>query len=339
MIPQEIRYQTPIQPLPPSRAPWEPDPDRAVLLVHDMQEHFLSAYVPGEEPLPGLLHGVAEMVRLARLRGVPVVYTAQPAHQGRQERGLLQDLWGQGVADDEHAAIVPEVAPGPRDTVLTKRRYDAFEGTGLHELMGALGRDQLVITGVYAHIGCLATALRAFVLDLRPFLVADAVADLGADEHRMALELVSRSCGVVTDLSRMRQVLEGPGGPERPTQHQEGEQEGREPGQARPYPTSLGELAAQLEETTSTPADGITPDSELPSIGVDSVRMMMLTEAWSTLEAEVDFTDMVQCRTVADLADLLETTHGFTMAAPQKGPSERVPSRPHARRGGTDGGR
>ncbi|WP_127842795.1 isochorismatase family protein [Actinomyces wuliandei] len=316
MIPQAIRYQAPIQPLPPSRAPWELDPDRAVLLVHDMQEHFLSAYVPGEEPLPGLLRGVAEMVRLARPRGVPVVYTAQPAHQGRRERGLLHDLWGQGVADDERAAIVADVAPGPRDTVLTKRRYDAFEGTGLHELMGSLGRDQLVITGVYAHIGCLATALRAFVLDVRPFLLADAVADFSAEEHRMALELVSRSCGVVTDLARMRQVLgerEGSGQPS-----QQPDQQDRDAWAAQPYPTSLGELAAQLEETTSTPADSITPDSELPSIGVDSVRLMMLTEAWSTLEVEVDFTDMVQCRTVADLADLLETTHGFTMAAPQE---------------------
>lgn len=45
-----------------------------------------------------------------------------------------------------------------------------------------------MVTGTYTHIGCLMTAADAFQRDIQAFLVADAVADLSAEERRRALE-------------------------------------------------------------------------------------------------------------------------------------------------------
>jgi bifunctional isochorismate lyase/aryl carrier protein len=92
---------------------------------------------------------------------------------------------------------VPELTPRSGHTVLTKWRYNAFIRTPLAERMQAWGRDQLVVTGVYAHIGCLLTASHAFMHDVQPFLVADAVADFSRQDHVMALDYAARRCAAI----------------------------------------------------------------------------------------------------------------------------------------------
>ena len=51
--------------------------------------------------------------------------------------------------------------------------------------------------GVYAHMGCMISATEAFMMDVEPFFVADAVADFTRDEHTMACEYVGKRAGRV----------------------------------------------------------------------------------------------------------------------------------------------
>ncbi|MFD5553544.1 isochorismatase family protein [Streptomyces sp. NPDC127068] len=185
--------------LPANRVDWKIDPARAVLLVHDLQNYFLSAFDTSASPVTELLSHTARLRQWAAEASVPVVYTAQPGGQTPAERGLQQDFWGPGLPADPHAAAIADaVAPGPGDTVLTKWKYSAFVRTDLLERMRELGRDQLVITGVYAHIGVLMTACDAWMQDVQAFVVADAVADFSADDHAAALRWAAGKCAVVT---------------------------------------------------------------------------------------------------------------------------------------------
>ncbi|AZM53805.1 isochorismatase [Streptomyces sp. WAC 01529] len=185
--------------LPANRVDWKVDPSRAVLLVHDLQNYFLSAYDRDASPVPELLAHVAELKRRADRLGVPVLHTAQPGGQTPEERGLQQDFWGPGLpADEQAAAIAPEIGPAPAETILTKWKYSGFVRTDLLERLREQGRDQLVITGVYAHIGVLMTACDAWMQDIQAFVVADAVADFSADDHAMALRWAAGKCAVVT---------------------------------------------------------------------------------------------------------------------------------------------
>ncbi len=210
---------------------WRLEPRRAVLLVHDMQSHFVSMFdrtaepvtpseAPSEAPseVPSAAHAgqldvaiesIGRLARAARRGGVPVVYTAQPPAQRPVDRALLTDFWGPGPADRQATGIIPQLAPDEGDTVLTKWRYSAFYRSDLGARMAAEGRDQLVITGVYAHIGCLTTALVAFMEGIQVFFVADAMADFGRDDHVMAARYVARRCGQVAATEAVLPVLRG----------------------------------------------------------------------------------------------------------------------------------
>lgn len=198
-LPELIDYAAPVPPLrdlPVTRAGWSLDPGRAAVLVHDLQRYFLRPYAPGCPALVTALESTARILDAARAAGVPIYYTAQDGDHS--DRGLQGDLWGPGMsAVPEHTDIVPEVAPGPGDEILTKRRYSAFAKSDLADRLAAVGRDQLVITGVYAHIGITATAYDAFQQEVHAFVVADAVADFGHDQHVRAIDQVAACCGAV----------------------------------------------------------------------------------------------------------------------------------------------
>ncbi|GAB4065058.1 hypothetical protein GCM10028812_06650 [Ancylobacter sonchi] len=183
--------------LPPARASWRLAPRRAALLVHDMQRYFLRPFAADAAPLTPLVANIARLIAAARVVGMPVFYTAQEVRQDRRDRGLQADLWGAGMSDPaEHRPILDALAPAGGDLVLVKHRYSAFQRSNLETLMRVRGRDQLVICGVYAHIGCLLTAADAFMHDIEPFFVADAVGDFSRVKHDMAVSYVANVCSV-----------------------------------------------------------------------------------------------------------------------------------------------
>lgn len=195
--------------VPAARGHWVPKTQRAALLVHDMQRYFLAAFAQDEAPLAPAVANLARLLAHCRSRDIPVFYTAQRGHQDRRDRGLQADLWGPGMqAVPEHETIIDALAPADGDHVLVKHRYSAFQRSNLDTLMRARGRDQLLITGVYAHIGVLSTATEAFQRDIETFVVADAVADFSRADHDIALHWIARTCGVPLTTDRLLEMLQ-----------------------------------------------------------------------------------------------------------------------------------
>ncbi|MBB5049581.1 bifunctional isochorismate lyase/aryl carrier protein [Rhodopseudomonas rhenobacensis] len=197
-LPRIASYELPfVAQIPPARAKWALDPNRAALLIHDMQNYFVRAFEQDASPITPVIANIVRLKAAAVTAGMPVFYTAQNGNQDRRDRGLQADLWGPGMTTvPEHQPIIDLLSPAADDIVVVKHRYSAFQMSNLAHLMRVRGRDQIVISGIYAHIGCLMTAGDAFQRDIEPFFIADAMADFSREQHDMALSYVAATCGI-----------------------------------------------------------------------------------------------------------------------------------------------
>jgi trans-2,3-dihydro-3-hydroxyanthranilic acid synthase len=196
-IPPFAPYDLPTQEkLPDNILQWAPDAERAVLLVGDMQGFFLDPF--DAQLRRKLVRNITRLRSRCRELGVPVAYSRYAAGMTEQERGLLMDYWGIGMSTDPaECDIIPELAPAANDWIHTKVRYSAFFRSGLLERIRAEKRDQLILCGIYAHVGILTTAVEAFSNDIQPFFAADALGDFSEADHLATLEYAVRCCGVV----------------------------------------------------------------------------------------------------------------------------------------------
>ncbi|MBW0257380.1 isochorismatase [Bacillus sp. F2HM] len=293
-IPTIPAYPMPsTQDLPENKVNWIPDPKRAVLLIHDMQQYFLNAFQQDSSPITELVQHIEQLRDTCNELGIPVVYTAQPGDQDPKDRALLTDFWGPGLGDDEALTkIIDQLAPSEADTMLTKWRYSAFKKSNFLDILQEGGRDQLIITGVYAHIGCMLTAAEAFMLDIETFFVADAVADFSLKHHKMAMTYAAERCAVTTTTNQIIRRLTGQ--------------------EANSDDLSFEAIVHQVAEYLQIEPNEIPLDENLVYLGLDSIRMMSLAEKWRQQGATVNFVELAANPTLA---------HWRTLLFPEKQPS------------------
>ncbi len=256
--------------LPTNKVNWTLEPARAALLIHDMQRYFLNFWGEDSPLVKQVVENIANLRRYCKSQGIPVFYTAQPNNQSDEDRALLNDMWGPGLnKHPEQQAVISELAPEADDRVLVKWRYSAFHRSPLQEILQENGRDQLIICGVYAHIGCLTTAIDAFMRNIQPFMVADGLADFSREEHLMALNYTAGRCGRVVTTADLL------------------------PGIASKQ--ALRELILPLLDEGS---EELEDDENLIDYGLDSVRIMALATRWRKIREDIDFVALAKTPTI-----------------------------------------
>lgn len=141
-------------------------------------------------------------------------------------------------------------------------------------------RDQIIIGGVYAHIGCMVTAIEAFMSDIQPFMVGDAVADFSEEEHRTAIKYVATRCGCVIDTDSLAK--------------QPDTQTTRDWLQAR--------VLQLVEEGTE-----LDPEENLIFYGLDSLQVMKLSAELKERGITVSFEELARVPTLSGWWSLIET--------------------------------
>lgn len=237
-----------------------------------MQQYFLNFWGENSALIKQVVENIANLRRYCKQQGIPVFYTAQPNQQSDEDRALLNDMWGPGLnKHPEQQAVTAALTPDEDDTVLVKWRYSAFHRSPLQEILQESGRDQLIICGVYAHIGCLTTAIDAFMRNIQPFMVADGLADFSRDEHLMALRYTAGRCGrVVTTAS----LLPAAG------------------------IASIDALRQQILPLLDEDSEDMGNDENLIDYGLDSVRIMELATRWRKIRGDIDFIALARNPTI-----------------------------------------
>ena len=187
-------------------AAFELEPDRAALLVIDMQDEFVR---PGWTPywVPAATRRVPQvrvLVETARRRAVPVVWTAFAAtHAGLDRPGggpLMPNRFPSIEPDSawfRDGRIWHELEPSPDEIVIHKPSYGAFYDTPLETILRNLGRDTIVVCGTLTCYCCGTTARQGYERGFKVVVAGDACANDDPDLQEYELSVLRKGFGRV----------------------------------------------------------------------------------------------------------------------------------------------
>jgi len=177
---------------------------------------FINAYTQPSSPLyaPAVVEAIKETVpllKLAREKRVPIIYTRVLYHQNGADGGLFVQkvpALRKMVEGEPLADIVPELPPGPDDVILIKQYASSFFGTSLAAMLTARGADTLIITGCSTS-GCIrATAVDAMQNGFRPIVPRECVGDRHDGPHEANLFDINAKYGDVVALKDVMSRLQ-----------------------------------------------------------------------------------------------------------------------------------
>jgi len=151
---------------------------------------------------------IQELLRFCRSNRVPVVYLHTTKRKDLADVGIFADIKPQTHnADDEWsnfegspgAEFYEPVKPTESDLVVKKFRYSGFYGTQLENLLRALGRDTIAISGVATNVCCDSTTRDGAMRDFKVLFLSDCNASFTQEEQEATLNNFDKHFGVVMD--------------------------------------------------------------------------------------------------------------------------------------------
>jgi len=207
------------------------DPNSTALIVIDVQNDFchpdgaFGRVGHDNSRMPSLSAALHKLLAAARAREVFTVFvratydrevTSRPLAQHRRRLRLVESLCLEGTWGAEwYDNVGPSDAPN--EVVLTKHRFDAFQGTPLDLYLRSNGIKTVVVTGVVTS-GCVESTVRdAFFLDYSVVVPRDGVAEAAQAHHDAAIEVMRRSFATITDVDAIVAAWRGSNAPIAPS--------------------------------------------------------------------------------------------------------------------------
>ena len=180
---------------------------RPVLVVIDMVNDFLAKWPPAQKQQ--LVGSINELVGLMRQRGCPIIWVRQEFEPDL--RDAFPEMKAKGIRitikGTSGCQIDSELATAPTDPMVIKKRYSAFFGTQLDEMLHRLTPDALILAGINTHACIRVTAIDAYQRDWKIVVAAECVDSYDREHHDISMKYMKDKIATVMTNREIRSAL------------------------------------------------------------------------------------------------------------------------------------
>jgi gluconolactonase len=196
------------------------DPERAVLIIQDMQNDVMmdgggwaETGAPGHAKEQNAVENVKQLAEACRAAGIPVIHVHYivedgapglklnaPLFQGVKDTGgLVRGSWG--------AAPAEGLEPQEGDFVVEKMRMNAWEGTRLESLLKGFGRDTIIVSGAWTNMSVEHTARTGADKGYYMIVPEDGCSTMNAEWHNASIHFALQNVSTVTTCAAVLEAL------------------------------------------------------------------------------------------------------------------------------------
>ena len=168
--------------------------DTVALLVIDMHNDFFRQHASLAARRDELVGSINRLASAFRAHTQPVYWVRQEfapdlsdAFIAMRKHGIRTTITG-----TDGCEILPELDRLPADAVIVKKRYSAFFGTNLDQLLTIIQPLTLVVAGINTHACIRTTAIDAYQRDLDVVIAADCVYSYDMEHHEVTRRYLDR---------------------------------------------------------------------------------------------------------------------------------------------------
>jgi nicotinamidase-related amidase len=180
---------------------------RPALIVIDMLNDYWAGQDAGRRD--AMVAAINELAAALRARSYPVIWVRQEfepdlsdAFAEMRSKNIRRTIKG-----TEGCQLLPGLSVVATDHVVVKKRYSAFFGTGLDELLGRLKPDTLILAGINTHACIRTTAIDAYQRDWPVTLALDCIDSYDREHHEVSLRYMKDKIASVRTNGEIESLL------------------------------------------------------------------------------------------------------------------------------------
>jgi len=160
---------------------------KPVLLLIDMLGDFLDSWQHADRAQ--LVDAIRTLVHGFRAAGRPIIWVRQEFEPDLSDafKEMRREHIRVTIKGTRGSQIIPELTPLPKDPQVIKKRYSAFFGTLLDQLLSEHAADTLVLAGINTHACVRMTAIDAYQRDLDVIIPREAVGSYDKEHGSISL--------------------------------------------------------------------------------------------------------------------------------------------------------